>query len=305
MQRIREASASLRSSFAADFDPVEAVRLQRLGRLDPTLLLDERDVIRATHTPDGPATVRVHWDGARIEAEAWGDGARWALDRVPALCGAEDRPKDFSPGEAWLVALFRDHAYLRLGRALRPFDTLVAYVLQQRVRFADAATSWRRIVEHHGTPAPGPYALTLPLVPEQWRSLPATTLAMAGVDAQRSRILREVALHAAKIDRLDGAPLDEARDLLPRISGIGPWTAGMALGAGWGDPDAVATGDVHLPSIVGRAFTGQPAASDTQMLELLEPYKGQRFRVIRLLFVAGYGRRRSGPRQRRIRLTIP
>lgn len=297
MPAASRAPSGLRLELAADFDPVEAVRLQRMGRLDPTLVLEPGQVLRATHTPQGPATLCVRWDGARMLAEAWGDGAAWALERAPLLCGAEDRPHTFTPEPRWLADLARRYAHVRLGRALRSFDTLVAYVLQQRVAFIDAAASWRRIVECHGAPAPGPHPLRLPLTPEQWRALSAPALAAFDVDGQRARIVREVALHHAKLDRLDAAPLEDARALLPLLRGIGPWTAGMALGVGHADPDAVATGDVHLPGLVSQALTGRPHATDAEMLALLEPYRGHRFRLVRLLFAAGYRRPNRGARR--------
>ena len=299
MQGSNAASNSL--SFAADFDPVEAVRLQRLGRLDPTMVLGEREVFRATHTPQGPATVHVRWSGARIEARAWGDGAPWALSRVPAFCGAEDDVSTFTPHEPWLVDIARRHHHVRLGRSLRLFDTLVSYILQQRVKFMDAAASWRRLVGRYGQPAPGPQKLLLPLTPQQWRSLPAPVITAADVDPQRARFIREAALHGRKLDGLDDAPLEDARALLPKLEGIGPWTSAMTLAVGSADPDAVPVGDSNIHDAVGRAFTGQLRTSDAGMLKLLEPYRGHRFRVIRLLFAAGIRQQRLGPRLPRSR----
>ena len=54
-----------------------------------------------------------------------------------------------------------------------------------------------------------------------------------------------------------------------------------------GDPDAVPLGDLHLPQEVGRALAGEPGADDARMLELLEPFRGSRFRLLRLLLAAG------------------
>ena len=57
----------------------------------------------------------------------------------------------------------------------------------------------------------------------------------------------------------------------------------MVLGFGAGDPDAVLLGDLHAPHIVSWALAQEPRGSDERMLELLEPFRGQRFRVTRLL----------------------
>ncbi len=63
-----------------------------------------------------------------------------------------------------------------------------------------------------------------------------------------------------------------------------------------GDPDAVSVGDFHLPHLVSWALAGEPRADDARMLELLEPYRGQRGRVIRLLEASGIRPPRYGPR---------
>jgi 3-methyladenine DNA glycosylase/8-oxoguanine DNA glycosylase len=63
-----------------------------------------------------------------------------------------------------------------------------------------------------------------------------------------------------------------------------------------GDPDAVSVGDYHLPNVVAWALAGEPRADDARMLELLEPYRGQRARVQRLLEVSGIWPPKYGPR---------
>jgi 3-methyladenine DNA glycosylase/8-oxoguanine DNA glycosylase len=50
-----------------------------------------------------------------------------------------------------------------------------------------------------------------------------------------------------------------------------------------GDADAVAVGDLHLPHLVARWLAGEHRGTDARMLELLEPFRGHRARVIRLL----------------------
>jgi 3-methyladenine DNA glycosylase/8-oxoguanine DNA glycosylase len=64
----------------------------------------------------------------------------------------------------------------------------------------------------------------------------------------------------------------------------------------FGDADAVSVGDYHLPSLVAWALAGETDADDARMLELLEPFRGQRARVIRLIVAGGGGPPRRGPR---------
>jgi hypothetical protein len=47
---------------------------------------------------------------------------------------------------------------------------------------------------------------------------------------------------------------------------------------------------------VSWALAGEPRGTDERMLELLEPYRGQRARAIRLLETSGIGAPRYGPR---------
>jgi hypothetical protein len=63
-----------------------------------------------------------------------------------------------------------------------------------------------------------------------------------------------------------------------------------------GDPDAISVGDYNLPRLVGWTLAGQRDADDGLMLELLEPYQGQRYRVQRLLELGGSSQPRHGPR---------
>jgi 3-methyladenine DNA glycosylase/8-oxoguanine DNA glycosylase len=80
------------------------------------------------------------------------------------------------------------------------------------------------------------------------------------------------------------------------VPGIGPWTVAEVTRVAFGDPDAVSVGDYHIPSVVAWALAGERRADDARMLELLEPYRGQRGRVQRLLEVSGIFPPRHGPR---------
>jgi 3-methyladenine DNA glycosylase/8-oxoguanine DNA glycosylase len=82
---------------------------------------------------------------------------------------------------------------------------------------------------------------------------------------------------------------------LQRIRGIGPWTAAIVTAVVLGDPDAVPVGDYHLPNTVAWWLADEPRATDERMLELLEPYQGHRWRVIRMAKATG-GAPKYGPK---------
>ena len=73
---------------------------------------------------------------------------------------------------------------------------------------------------------------------------------------------------------------------------------GSVLSVALGDPDAFALGDFHLKHQVVHALTGRPRGTDEEMLALLDPYAGQRGRVVRLLQADGHRPPKFGPRQR-------
>jgi 3-methyladenine DNA glycosylase/8-oxoguanine DNA glycosylase len=255
------------------------------GPYDPACRRGPGALWKAGFTPMGPVTLALRRTAEGVRAAAWGPGAAWAVERAGGLAGLDDRG-GFAPQGA-LAALARRHRGMRLPRSPFVFDGLVEYVLQQRVSFRDASRSYRRLVSGAARPAPGPPGLRLPLAPVDWLALRDDELRRAGVDAQRASALRAAARAARAVDAAFAAPPSSARARLAAVRGCGPWTVEITMGFVLGDPDAVPTGDLHLPHEVGWALAGEPRADDRRMLALLEPYRGHRFRVLRLLLAGG------------------
>ncbi|MFL6173786.1 MAG: DNA-3-methyladenine glycosylase 2 family protein, partial [Marmoricola sp.] len=109
----------------------------------------------------------------------------------------------------------------------------------------------------------------------------------------RSRPLLAVARVADALERAAAQPLDEFDRRLRTVPGIGVWSSAEVRATALGDADAVSFGDYHVAKNVGWALTGEQV-DDDGLAELLEPYRGHRHRVQRLL--AGKGRPRRGPR---------
>jgi len=80
------------------------------------------------------------------------------------------------------------------------------------------------------------------------------------------------------------------------LPGIGEWTAAETAQRALGHPDAVSVGDYHLKDLVVHFLTGRARGEDAEMLRLLEPWVGQRQRVVRLIELSGVGKLRFGPR---------
>ena len=109
-------------------------------------------------------------------------------------------------------------------------------------------------------------------------------------------ILREVARRAKRIEEISAMDRAAAYERLYAIRGIGPWTAGHVMGVAWGDRDAVPVGDFHLPNSVSWLLAGEPRADDDRMLELLEPYRPHRRRVVVLIKRGHVGAPKYGPK---------
>jgi 3-methyladenine DNA glycosylase/8-oxoguanine DNA glycosylase len=270
------------------------------GAGDPTTRVEGRTVWRAVRTDDGPATLGLtQIDRRGIDVEAIGPGAHLAAELVaPRLVGAFDDPDAFVPRDDLMHAIWRDHRSVLLTRT-DPFPVLIAAILEQKVQGLEARTAWRAVVTATADPAPGDAGLHLPPDPERLGSMPSWLLTKMGVVHRRAATLREVARHPKKIAGLvDGSPA-EARAFLEKLPGIGPWTTGEVCRIALGDPDAISVGDYHLPHIVAWAFAGEPRGTDERMLELLEPYRGQRGRVEILLEASGIAAPAFGPKMER------
>ncbi len=268
------------------------------GPGDPSLALAPGEAWYATRTPDGPGTVRFT-GGDEITAEAWGPGADWLLEHAPGLCGATDDPAGFAPDHPLLRRLLRAHPGLRITRSGLVVEMLVRTILGQKVVGADARSSYRRIAAALGGPAPGPRPLGLPPDPAAMAALGYPAYHPWGVERTRAETLIRVTRRAGRMEEAAGMPLDDAYARITAITGVGPWTAGKLGSTVFGDADAVPVGDYHLPDGVAWALAGEARADDERMLELLEPFRPHRARVLRLIHVSGVRPPRYGPRSSR------
>jgi 3-methyladenine DNA glycosylase/8-oxoguanine DNA glycosylase len=229
------------------------------------------------------------------------------LDGLPALLGLDDDPTGFDPCLHPVVAgLVRRLSRVRLGRTGAVMEALVPAILEQRVTGSEAASAFRTLIRRYGEPAPGPVAasqrLRLHAAPDVLAALPYYVFHPLGVEQRRAEIIRRVARDARHLEALTELPGSRAEvgaaaaTRLRAYPGIGPWTAAEVTLRALGDPDAVSVGDYHLPNVVAFALAGEPRGDDARMLELLEPWRGHRARVVRLLEASGIEAPRYGPR---------
>jgi 3-methyladenine DNA glycosylase/8-oxoguanine DNA glycosylase len=247
-------------------------------------------------SPAGFVTVHLRHVSERVDAEAWGPGAEWALDRLPAFVGVDDDLESFDPPPGLVRDLHRRNRGLRLGTTGRVVDVLIPAVLGQRVTTTAAKRSFKEMILQWGQDAPGPVDARTPPDPAAVAGLSYEDLHPLGVERNRASIIIEVARRANRLEEVMTMNRNEAYRRVEAVRGIGPWTSAQVMGVAWGDRDAVPIGDFHIPNMVSWALAGEDRADDDRMLELLAPYAGHRRRVITLLKQAGIHAPRYGPK---------
>ncbi len=275
----------------------------RRGAGDPTWKITDGVLWRGIRTLLGPVTLRIasRRSEGRIVAHAWGDPAvsGWLLDNLPRMLGQDDDPAGFVPHHEQVAA-----ALAHRGQGWRVpctglvLESLVPAVIEQKVTGQEAFGGYRRLVRRVGEIAPGPGAdlgLYVAPDPERLRRVPSWEWMRLGVSPQRADTLMRVVRLADRLAPVCELPLPQAHRRMRAVPGVGVWTAAETAQRALGDADAVSFGDFHVAKNIGWALTGEQLDDDA-LAELLEPYRGHRYRVQRLLELAGAARPRRGPR---------
>ena len=285
-------------------DPL--LRAHRRGPGDPThRRLGPGNWLRASLTPDGPVLLRIVGAGCTVSARAWGSGAEWALDQLTGLLGVDDDPTGFAPRpeHGALVLAHRRHGDIRVGRTELVWESLAPACLEQVVTGKEAFRAFRLLVGEYGEPAPGPtsdpdspaYGMRVPPPAWVWARIPTWRFLAAGVEQRRYRTLVNAAGRGPALERTLAGENEAADRALRSLPGIGPWTSAEVRQRAHGDPDAWSIHDYHVAKDITYALVGEPL-DDAACLEILEPYRGHRYRVQLLLSLSAPRTPRRGPR---------
>ncbi|UNX53714.1 DNA-3-methyladenine glycosylase 2 family protein [Georgenia sp. TF02-10] len=282
----------------------QVLAVLRHGPADPTFRRDPDGTHwRGVRTPAGTATLRlsVRPHDGEVDAAAWGAGAQWVLDAVPAMLGAADDPDGFPADRHPVVAeLHRRFPHWRQPRTGLVLESLVPAVIEQKVTGAEAFAGFRRLVHRFGERAPGPGAdrgLWVQPAPATLARIPSWEWLRLPVDPARARTVVAAARLAPSLERTLARP-GQADRALRTVPGIGPWTSAEVRARAHGDADAVSFGDYNIPKDIGWALTGR-RLDDAGLAELLEPFRPHRYRVQRLVQLAGIHHPRRGHRMPR------
>ncbi len=274
----------------------------RRGGGDPTWVVNGSSLFRGMSTDLGALTLAV-WtrpQTGEVLARAWGDpeAARWALDTLPEMLGESDDLSTFTLRHEILRRTLRSRPGWRIPRTTLVLESLIPAIIEQQVTGAEAFASQRRLIRRFGAPAPGPGAalgLFVPPSPATLISIPSWEWLRMGITPQRSGTVIRVARVADSLTALADVDPQTACRRLRSISGVGLWTVAETAQRALGYADAVSFGDYHVAKNIGWALTGHEV-DDAGLAELLEPDRPHRYRIQRLVELAGLSRPRRAPR---------
>lgn len=324
------ADASLRWYPDGPYSLSQTLGVLLRGTGDPSFSSRPDGFWTAFTTADGPVTLRLTLTGgagggrvpgaaggatgaaggaireAHVDAQAWGPGAEAGIAGVPRLLGSGDDWSAFDEPafHATLPRMVREarrrNLAVRLPSTGRMVDCLVPTILEQKVTVIEARRGYRYLMYRFGSSAPAagtaaPEGLLVQPTPGQWLRIPSWEWHQAGVGPQRSDTVMRALRSAVALERLAALTAAEAAAKMQLIPGIGVWTAAEVVQRTHGCPDSIAVGDYHLAAYVGAALTGR-RTDDAGMLALLEPWKGHRQRVVRMIGLSGFRKPTFGPR---------
>jgi 3-methyladenine DNA glycosylase/8-oxoguanine DNA glycosylase len=247
-------------------------------------------------TPEGPSSLRIRRTKSELIGEGWGQGSGWLLARLQSIAGLEDDPSRFVTDHPVVRQLHRTHPGDRFGRTDLVFPALLVAITAQKVTSREAANAMRVLRRAFSARAPGPNdQLRLPPDPEAMAEAPYHVFHTLHLEKRRADLVRAVSRQAERIQQLAKSSPTQAATFLESFRGISHWTTAKTLEVSHGDPDQVAVGDFHFKHIVVHHMTGRARGTDEEMLELLEPFRPHRGRVIRLLHTLGHAPK-FGPR---------
>ena len=248
-----------------------------------------------TRTPDGVGSLQLsRTSPTTVDAEAWGPGADWMMNQAPKLLGAEDDVTGFAPPPGPLADRWRSRPFL-LGRTDRIWDSVIGGIFGQKVQVQNALKARRMLARRFGDEAPGPWKGWVLPPPDRVAELGYADFHPLGVERKRAEIVLRTAREMSRLVGLEQRTPQQVQARLERIRGIGPWTSAMITASALGDADAVPVGDFHIPNTIAWHLAGEERGDDARMLELLEPWAGHRWRVVRLAKSSGSAPKR-GPR---------
>lgn len=202
------------------------------------------------------ARLSIRFQARHADAELAIDGPPGRADALPGMVrrmlGLAQPIEDFElayRGHPQLGPLIARRPGLRVPGAASPFEALAWAITGQQISVHAAVALRRRLIQAAGLQHSG--GLTCHPDADRIAGLSEAGLRAAGFSQAKAQTLtslsRLVAEHRLPLDRWLGAPpVDEIRERLATVRGIGPWTIDYALLRGFGWLDGSLHGDAGV-----------------------------------------------------------
>jgi 3-methyladenine DNA glycosylase/8-oxoguanine DNA glycosylase len=289
----------------------------RFGASDPTYRIDERGVngtsltnsgevsFRVTREPNMPPALNVCGPGQ----EAWIQRKDNFLGRCDTFtnldqtCAGWQEHHSMTGAVAQKVKkLEQKWSHQRIGGSGDTYKAALVATLGQRITVVQAVAQWRDLCRKFGRPAHSGENLDAGAMyfapqPEVLASLAPYQLHPIGIEEKRAKTIIHLGRFFSRPGMLDADSARTAILLEKMVVGFGPWSSALVRREAAGDCDAVAVGDFHVKNTIAHFFTGAPRGTDDQMMQTLEPFYGQRGRIVEWLRLEGVHAPQYGPRK--------
>ncbi|NNF69405.1 MAG: hypothetical protein HKN01_06505, partial [Acidimicrobiia bacterium] len=168
------------------------MRLLELGSGDPAARMTDTDVQAAFHTAAGPVAFRLERTNGHVDCAAWGPGAELLADRLDSFIGLTDDPTALEAHDDVVRRRQRQSSGLRLAASGAVYDSVVHWIVHQKVTGKGAGRSMRDLIRDHGEPAPGPLGLRLGPAPGALAAMAYEDFHPLGIERKRAEVLRNV-----------------------------------------------------------------------------------------------------------------
>ena len=147
------------------------------------------------------------------------------------------------------------------------FDAVLRSIVYQQLSGKAASTIHGRVLALFGRRAPTPRALL---------RIDESRLRAAGLSTQKTRYLKDLALHAAErrfpIERLHELDDDAVIATLTQVKGVGRWTAQMFLMFRLGRPDVLPELDLGIQKGIQQAYRMRRLPTPVQVMRRGAPW---------------------------------
>ncbi|MCA9777273.1 MAG: hypothetical protein KC800_11170 [Candidatus Eremiobacteraeota bacterium] len=273
------------------YDLRSSLRCLSMAGKDPTRLRLPRSGVRKVCWI-GEELCRLTIGAGQSEIVVQVEGAELSESEVRLMLALDDQPDVPLEVEDPLRQLSPRIRRFRLGRVPWIYEAVVQTILHQRVSGSEAGHNWYRLCRRWGESWDGLFSVPSP---KRLLAISSADFASCGIEQKRMLPIREAAFRIRPYLSPETAP-EEIGETMLACRGIGVWTEQYVRGHFLGDADAVPLGDYALPKTVSYFFEQNPKGTDEDMLRLLEPYRGNRFRILNWLEWAGAGPPRRGAR---------